>query len=80
MLTSSLPIFLTFVLFSHWIMGLFGPAFAESSEALVILAVGQLANISTGSVVVLLTMSGNERLVRNNVTFYEAAFIKWGID
>lgn len=66
---ASLPIFLTFFLFPRWIMGLFGSAFAEHSGLLVVLAVGQLVNISTGSVGILLTMSGNERLVRNNVAF-----------
>lgn len=69
MILVSLPIFLTFILFPDWIMGLYGTGFAEHSAVLVILAVGQIVNICTGSVGSLLTMSGNERLVKNNVAF-----------
>ena len=39
------------------------------SLVFVILATGQFVNVVTGSVVYLLMMSGNERLMRNNLLF-----------
>jgi O-antigen/teichoic acid export membrane protein len=66
---ASLPIFLTFILFPHWIMGLFGPAFAQNSAVLVILAIGQIVNTCSGPVSILLTMSGEERLVMTIAAF-----------
>ena len=63
------PVLLLFVLFPGWVMGVFGSQFTQGALALTILAIGQFVNVSTGSVGYLLVMSGNERLLRNNVAF-----------
>jgi O-antigen/teichoic acid export membrane protein len=61
------PVFLTFVFAPHWVMGFFGPKFADGSTALIILSVGQFVSVCSGSVQYLLMMSGNEKDVRNDV-------------
>ena len=48
-------------------MSLFGPEFRAGGPVLTILAAGQYVNVLTGSVGYLLMMTGNERLVRNNM-------------
>lgn len=63
------PLLIMFLLVPEWVMGLFGTGFAGGVTALSILAVGQFVNVATGSVGYLLMMSGNERLMRNNVAF-----------
>jgi O-antigen/teichoic acid export membrane protein len=42
-------------------MGLFGPEFVAGSTVLMVLALGQLINVITGSVGFLLSMTGHER-------------------
>jgi O-antigen/teichoic acid export membrane protein len=70
LLVLSAPIFLLFIFAPGVVMGLFGGAFAEQGAPfLAIMALGQFVNVATGSIVPLLAMSGNERLVRNNVAF-----------
>lgn len=49
------------------VLSLFGGEFTEGATVLRILAIGQLVNVATGSVGFLLSMTGNERLLRNNV-------------
>lgn len=61
------PVFLFFALFSTTVMSLFGPEFRAGGPVLAILAAGQYVNVLTGSVGYLLMMTGNERLVRNNM-------------
>lgn len=61
------PLFVLFVAFPSTIMSIFGPDFAAGGTVLAILAVGQFINASTGSVSLLLVMSGNERAFRNIV-------------
>jgi O-antigen/teichoic acid export membrane protein len=48
-------------------MQLFGSQFTVGAEVLKILAIGQFINVVTGPVGYLLMMSGNERLMRNNI-------------
>ena len=57
----SFPIFLFYVLFSDWCMKLFGSEFGKGSYALVILSLGQLINAITGSVGLILMMTGRQR-------------------
>ncbi|MDJ0742880.1 MAG: flippase [Xenococcaceae cyanobacterium MO_167.B27] len=57
----SLPIIIGLVVFGHWYLSLFGSEFTQGDNALIILCVGQLANVTTGSVGLLLNMTGNER-------------------
>ncbi len=67
MLLAALPIVLFMLLFPEWLMGLFGPEFAEAAPVLMILVLGQFVNIATGSVGFLLSMTGYERQLRLNV-------------
>lgn len=53
--------------FPHMILLLFGAEFSSGVPALRILAFGQFINVATGSVGFLLSMTGHERLLRNNV-------------
>ena len=46
---------------SHWFLLLFGSEFTQGQKALAILSIGQLVNAATGSVGLLLTMTGHER-------------------
>lgn len=72
MLLAATPLLLVILLFPEWLMSFFGEEFREASTALVILALGQFVNIATGSVGYLLSMTGHEKDVRNNV-FVSAA-------
>lgn len=56
----TLPLILTLVVFSNSVMGIFGTEFQAGSLILAVLALGQLANVGTGSVGTLLYMSGNQ--------------------
>jgi len=53
--------------FPDWVMGLFGQTFSRGATALVILTMGQLVNVATGPVGVLLLMTGHERSMRRRV-------------
>lgn len=54
--------------FSEWIMSIFGESFISGATFLCILAIGQLVNVACGSVGYLLTMTGNEKKLRNIFT------------
>ncbi len=56
---------LVFGLFPEWVMGWFGTEFVSGASLLVVLTLGQLVNISTGSVGYLLIMSGHENEFKN---------------
>jgi len=56
------PVIFTFLVFPKWVMGLFGGEFVEAWLLLVIMSVGQLVNLMTGSVAFLLMMTGHERI------------------
>lgn len=53
------------LIFPRWVLGWFGSEFQEGAVMLRIIAIAQLVNVATGSVVALLNMTGNERLMRN---------------
>lgn len=61
----AVPVVAMMWVFPAWLLGLFGEEFHEGADLLRILALGQLVNALTGSVGVLLMMSGNERDMRN---------------
>lgn len=61
----SFPLLLVCLIAPHWILQLFGTEFIEASNLLRILAIGQMINVTTGSVGFLLNMTGHERLMRN---------------
>ncbi|MFH1025704.1 MAG: flippase [Nitrospirota bacterium] len=62
-----LPIFLVILFTSKELLSLFGAAFVEGQTCLIILALGQLFNLSAGSVGYLLMMTGYQRLMLVNV-------------
>ncbi len=55
------------IVFSRTILGLFGSEFQNSGIILIILIIGQLVNAATGSVGVLLNMSGNQKIYRQSI-------------
>lgn len=63
----SVPILALIVFFPKNILSIFGSGYSEASLSLVILALGQFVNVSTGSVNALLAISGNEKYTRNNM-------------
>ncbi|MDC0357743.1 flippase [Oligoflexia bacterium] len=58
----SLPMLLIIIFFGQFILGLFGEAFQIAYVPLLLLALGQLVNMSVGPVGFLLTMTGNEKV------------------
>ncbi|MDJ0594373.1 MAG: flippase [Pleurocapsa sp. MO_226.B13] len=58
---ASLPIIIGLVFLGSWYLSLFGSEFTQGTKALIILCVGQIVNVVTGSVGLLLNMTGNER-------------------
>lgn len=67
MLVVSVPVTAVILLYPEWLMSVFGDEFRQAGMALMILALGQFINIATGSVGYLLSMTGNETKVRDNV-------------
>ncbi len=63
------PALVLFMLIPELIMSIFGDQFNQGATILMILALGQFVNVATGSVGYLLMMTGNERLMRNNLIF-----------
>ena len=60
--TFSLPVFLIFILFAQPIMGIFGQNFAIGAAALIVFGAGQLINAGTGSVGIILMMTGRPKI------------------
>ncbi len=60
--TMTLPIFLIFFFSSQGIMSIYGPGFGSGAVVLMILSVGQLVNVGTGPVGMLLEMTGKQRI------------------
>ncbi|WP_432472282.1 oligosaccharide flippase family protein [Amphritea sp. HPY] len=67
MLVVSLPLLFPILMFPELIMSFFGTGFSDGGYLLQIFAVGQFVNVFTGSVVFILSMSGNEKALRNCV-------------
>ncbi len=65
----SLPMLAIFFFFPSWVMALFGAGFDAAALPLRILAAGQFVNVATGSVSLLLMMTGHARAARNNAVF-----------
>lgn len=63
----SLPIFIFMLLMPEFFMGIFGRDFVSGGLLLQILVIGQFFTVVTGSVGYLLTMTGNEREMRNTM-------------
>lgn len=67
MLLFATPLTLVLALAAPLVMSLFGSDFADAAVLLVILLAGQWINALTGSVGLLLTMTGHERDLRNSM-------------
>ena len=65
--TLTIPGALVLVLLSKWIMALYGTEFASGTIALGVLVFGQLANVATGSVGLVLLMCGRQKVELGNV-------------
>ncbi|MBI5750779.1 MAG: flippase [Hydrogenophilales bacterium] len=59
------PILFVLVAMPKVVLSLFGPQFEQGEWVLVILALGQMINVATGSVGQILIMTGNERILRS---------------
>ena len=68
LLISSL-LFLLILYFNHEVLNLFGVKYSEGAVALIILCAGQIINISTGSVGILMTMTGLEAITAKIIIF-----------
>jgi O-antigen/teichoic acid export membrane protein len=66
-LVAAAPAILLLLLVPDLILQIFGPQFRQGAGPLRILALGQFVNVATGSVAVLLVMTGHEKLMRNIV-------------
>jgi len=62
MLICCSPILIIFLIFPTHLLGLFGQEFTVGANAFIILTIGQFINVSTGSVGLLLNMTGKENL------------------
>ncbi len=58
---TSLPVTLVLCLFPEWILGIFGPGFKAAALTLIILSIGNFVNSITGSIGILLQMSGKQK-------------------
>lgn len=56
----ALPVAFGLIIFGRWILLLFGKDFVRGSAVIAILSGSQLVNVATGSVALLLNMTGNE--------------------
>lgn len=79
MMIVAVPTTAFILLFPEWLMSMFGDEFVAASTALIILALGQFVNIATGSVGYLLSMTGNETKVRDNMLISGALTIILGV-
>lgn len=61
----SIPLIVFLTLFSTKIMSLFGQNYTDGGHLLLVLSIGQIINLLTGPVGYLLTMTENERAMRN---------------
>ncbi len=61
------PILGLFLIAPGVVMSMFGEEFVRGAPAVAVMAVGQLVNVTTGSVGPLLVMTGNERRMRDSV-------------
>lgn len=63
----AMPLAALFIFFPGQVLALFGSEFREAAPHLLLLSIAQFINVCTGSVGVLLNMTGNEKIMRNLV-------------
>lgn len=69
MTLEALPLWIAFTFFPAFVLRQFGNEFLTGQFCLAILAAGQLVNVATGSIGLLLVMSGHEKAFRTAVAF-----------
>jgi O-antigen/teichoic acid export membrane protein len=79
MLVASLPMAAGFIFGGNWYLSIFGTEFIQARSALTILCLGQLFSIASGSVGILLTMTGNEQfnLVASIINVLLNVILNW---
>ena len=79
MLLVSLPMAAFLIFGGNWYLSLFGAEFIPAKPALTILCLGQLFSIASGSVGILLTMTGNERcnLIASSINVLLNIVLNW---
>lgn len=75
----SLPILLVILLFPGQILAMFGEEFIQAKNILRILAIGQFLYVASGNVNLLLQMTGNARILRNNIFISSLVAVLFGI-
>jgi len=79
MLIFATPIFIFCLAFPEWILSFFGGEFKEAKASLQILACGQFLYVVSGNVNMLLLMTGNEKVLRNNLIISSLFSVTIGI-
>jgi O-antigen/teichoic acid export membrane protein len=85
---ASVPVLLAIAAAPRFWLALFGPEFVAGRRVLLLVAAGQFVNSATGSVGVLLNMTGHQHVLRNiilvalalNVAINAWGIPRWGID
>ncbi|WP_346857510.1 flippase [uncultured Draconibacterium sp.] len=68
-------IILFFIIFGKWLLSLWGNEFIEGYFVLIVLGVGQFVNLATGSVGIILIMTGHEKIQRNISIVFMLIFV-----
>jgi len=79
MFAIGVPAFLVQVLFGRWLLTLFGEEFVAAYPALVILAVGQLVNYSSGVTVDIIRMIGRSGLMLANTVLDVTSYVLYNL-
>ena len=65
----TIPIVLFLIVFSEFVLHLFGSNFVEGKTALIIISIGVLLNVMTGNVDQILNMTNNQKTLQNITIF-----------
>ena len=79
LLVFSLPVFTVVVIYGKELLSFFGSEFVQAYSALIIISAGQLIASLTGTVVLLLQMTGYQNVVARNVIFSSVISIIIGL-
>ncbi|MCS5663041.1 MAG: flippase [Flavobacteriales bacterium] len=75
---SSIPVFILLIFSAEWLLSLYGASFTIAKKCVYILAIGQLYNALSGSVLNFLNMTGYEKLVSKIIV--SAAILNIGLN
>ena len=65
----TLPVIVLMLVFSDFILGIFGDSFIQGKMAFIIITVGVFCNVITGNVDQILNMTNNQKVLRNSTIF-----------